>query len=162
MTYPGLNYQAPGVRASNESYENVVTWGDPFYVNHFKIGALIDGASRDASNTPTTILRAGLLMGYHIANKQWLPYNSTLTAGQGDDILGVLYETVNMQVNGVDTDRVRGFILVPPCPIVWTALWTNDTGAAGSAGAVNGHANAAAIRTDLAALGFILDDYYQQ
>lgn len=156
MTYPGLNYQAPGVRAANESYENVVTFGDPLYANFFKFGALINGASRDDGHTgQTTKLRAGLLMSYN-ANK-WIPYDSG-GVGTTDTLQGILYETINVQIDGVDTDRVRGFILMPGAPIKISSLLTND----GTPGAVVGHANEAAIRTALDGLHYVVDDWYQQ
>ena len=159
MTYPGLNYQAPGVRDANETFESEVTFGDPLQANFFKFGALIDGASRDTGHTNNTqVLRAGLLMGYHVANKQWVPYRSLNAANEGDTIQGVLYATINMQVDGTDVDRMAGFILRPGAPIKAKSLLTND----GTAGPVVGHAAETAIRTALAALGYVVDDWYQQ
>ena len=159
MVYPGLNYQAPGVRDSNETFENAVTFGDPLRANFFKFHALIDGASRDDSNTGnTTYLRAGLLMGYHVANKKWVPFDSANLANEGDTVLGILYEGVNVQIDGADVDRLGGFILMPGAPIKLSALYTND----GTAGPVVGHANEATIRTALDGLNYLADDWYQQ
>lgn len=158
MVWPSLNYQAPGVHTAQESVENVVTWGDPLLANMYRFNAVIDGASRDGSHTGnTTILRPGLLMGYHQANKLWLPYDSALGATVGGTLQGVIAELVNVQLNGSDIQRVGGFIFAPGAPIKVSALYTND----GTDGPVSGHANEATIRTALEALNYRLDDWFQ-
>lgn len=156
MAYPGLNYLAPGVRDSVETFENVVQFGDPLRANFFKFGALIDGASRDLANTGSTnILRPGLLMSYNAS--KWIPYN-TAGVGTTDAIQGILYESINMFLDGQDVDRQRGFIIMPGSPIKMSALITND----GTPGPVVGHASEGDIRTALTALNYLADDWYQQ
>lgn len=158
MSTPGLSYRTPGVRAAQETVEAVVQWGDPLVTNHYKTQALIDGSSRDLGHTgQTTHLRPGLLMGYHVANEKWIPYDSTAAAAEGGTLLGILYESIPMQVGGVDSDRLRGSIIWGG-PVLAKSLLVNE----GTPGPMVGHATEAAVRTALNALGFKLDDWFQQ
>ncbi len=50
MVFSGISYQEPGVHDGHETFENVVGWGDPLFVNHFKGQALIGAGALDIGN----------------------------------------------------------------------------------------------------------------
>jgi len=50
MVFSGISYQEPGVHDGHETFENVVGWGDPLFVNHFKGQALIGASAVDVGN----------------------------------------------------------------------------------------------------------------
>ena len=146
---PSIRNQTPGVHDRYETVENVVWWGSEQWLQGFYSQTItIDGASRDTNHTNnTTILRAGLLMAYHDANQLWLPYNSALGAAVGGTLAGILRFNTPVQIDGTDTNRDA--VIFRPGALVKSAnLYTNDAG--GIAGAKAG----------LAALGFVLDDWY--
>jgi hypothetical protein len=52
---------APGIGAAVETAENEFTWGREEWKD--RRGVQVSGAARDATNTPTTFLRRGLILG---------------------------------------------------------------------------------------------------
>lgn len=72
--------------------------------------APIVGTARDAGNTPTDVLRSGLLLTKTAAGKytDWGSVVNTAT----DKIEGILLTTLKMQRVGVNQDRHLGYILV--------------------------------------------------
>lgn len=74
--------------------------------------AVVDGASRDAGNSPTTVLRPGLVMAQVTATKKWKPF--VAGAADGTEVpLGILYALgINTQLQGGDADRLLATILV--------------------------------------------------
>ncbi len=161
MPYAGVKFQTPGVGSLYESVEKTIGWGDGDLFNMYRFSGAISGASRDGDHTgSTTILRPGLLMGFHHADELWLPYDSGLTADEGDTISAIFVRPVDVQINSTDTIRWGGFLVRPGASIRWSQLVTNDTGSGGSAGDVSTHANKSAIRTRLEALGYLLDDWH--
>lgn len=152
MSGPAMRYRGPGVRATLESTEGAVQWGDPAFQNYHRTFGWINGNSRDESNTPTTILRPGLLMSWNAGT--WVPYDS---GGVGSTLQGVFSHAADTQLYGQDENRWGGYIIWGG-PIKIKELWTND----GTAGAVIGHAAEAAIRAALELLGFKEDDWYSQ
>ena len=161
MTY-GVQNQIPGIATVYESVEGIISWAHATYTNYFRFSGVIDGGALDESHTAnTSILRPGLLMGYHVANQVWVPYDdegATVAANAGGEIQAVFMRPLDTTINGTATDRWGGYLLRPGAPIKWSALWTNQ----GTAGKVDApHADAAAIRTRLEALGYQLDDWYE-
>ena len=69
----------------------------------------ISGAARDAGNTPTTVLRGGLLMGVITATSMWKEWSPTATDGS-QWIRGVLMKAVDTQRNGANQNRLVGSI----------------------------------------------------
>lgn len=58
-------------------------------------GVPIDPAARDATNTPTTTLRSGLVMGIVTATKKWKEYDNT--DGDGTEVAaGILLAPVKL------------------------------------------------------------------
>ena len=153
---PGVTHQTPGVHDVHTTFESVVSWGDQTLANLQTQAINISGAARDESHTGrTTYLRPGLLMSFVDATKLWLPYDSAAT-GVNDNLNGVLSGEEVVQVNGVDTNK-QGVTYAPHARIKLGALWTND----GTAGHVVGHLAEATIVAALIALGYLLDDWYE-
>lgn len=111
-----MHASLPGIDAVRENVEAAITWGPWEYNRTFVIGAIIDGSARDAGNSPTTVLRPGLMLGQVRAAsgtdplkfKQWDP---TATDGT-QDFAGILLWDASMQMLGVDRDRWFGYVLV--------------------------------------------------
>ena len=83
----------PGVDASNETVENEFTWGPNGLWSI--IGGTIDASAVDATNTPTTELRQGLMMGRITASGNFTAYNPAATDGSQEPV-GPLLEPVNV------------------------------------------------------------------
>lgn len=102
----------PGINAAVENVVNAITWGPWEYNRAFIVPTLLDGAARDAGNSPTTLLRPGLIMGITKTTKQAIPY-SHLGVGGVETLYGVLlYDTKVVGSDGADYDRWFGYILV--------------------------------------------------
>ena len=69
----------PGLTTARETYENEFRWGSQY--QGVIAGALISGATRDLTNTPTTQLRPGLLLGQQLSTGMYLNYSPTATDG---------------------------------------------------------------------------------
>lgn len=102
-----------GVAAYTAEHDNMgMIYGSPhhcLFVTH----ALIDGASRDVGNTvDTTVLRPGLIMAKLTATQKWVPFVTSGSDGseQPAGILTLL--GLNMQMDGVNTDRFLATIMV--------------------------------------------------
>ncbi len=93
----------PGFSAASETYENHFRWGrDTLGVI---TGAQLSGAARDAGNTPTTVLRPGLLLGQISATGLLKEYNPTGTDGS-QVVHSILMSSFRMQdLDGNNTNR---------------------------------------------------------
>lgn len=99
----------PGTLAALEAVENQFWLG--FVEQHwFLPGCPIDGAARDAGNTVTDVLRAGLLMGQVTSSKKFKEWSPTATDGS-QYIYGPLAHDLKMTAGGTNYDRV-GVIMV--------------------------------------------------
>ena len=106
----GIHYQPPGVDGIIETNENAVFYGDNRYWNYYKLNqALISGTSRDLGNTPTTELRAGLLMAFDISLGKWIPFLHADITDIGA-CQGILFAAIQTQKDGADQDRFVGAI----------------------------------------------------
>ena len=89
-----LNLQnLPGIDAAIESVENEFGWGPngPAVV----IGGTMDSAAVDSTNSPTTLLRRGLVVGRITSSSYFSHYDPTETDGSQEPI-GILWQTINM------------------------------------------------------------------
>lgn len=102
-------HQTPGQIAAIETFENEFKWGNLAPMYHQ--GLLISGAARDAGNSPTTILRPGLLLGLINSSQKLVQWSSTATDGS-QFIFGVLMTSINTQRNGSNQDRFSGPIML--------------------------------------------------
>lgn len=102
----------PGLTTSRETYENEFRWGSQ-YQGVFANG-IIDGASRDAGNSPTYELRPGLLLGQITATGKYTDYDKT--ASDGSEVAaGILIEGLRMQdFEGNSVDKFYAVLVGGP------------------------------------------------
>jgi hypothetical protein len=99
----------PGMNTALEGVENQVWWGR--WEQQVWLGEAISGAARDAGNTVTDVLRAGLLLGRITASGLLKEWNPTGTDGS-EVIFGVLNKNLKMTTGGGNVDRYSGQVLV--------------------------------------------------
>lgn len=108
-------FSGAGLTAALYTQEREIIWGGSdtrlqiLYKN-----SVVDGSIRDAGNSPTTLIRRGLLLGKITATGKQLQWDATATDGSQD-----LSSVNNMELraqdfNAVDTDRVFATILQAP------------------------------------------------
>lgn len=125
------NLLTPGIQATLETEDTVIHWERAEHL--LRTGVVISGAARDAGNSTTTILRAGLLLGRITASGKWKEWNPTGTDGS-QMIQGILEKSLNMQRMGANADRYLGNIYVAG-PIKATSLIIPGAASAGISGA---------------------------
>lgn len=99
----------PGIQALVETYENLFYWSR--YEDQVWTGVVLVGSSRDAGNSPTDILRPGILLGQIVATGKLKEWNPTGTDGS-EYIFGVLGPSQKMQRLAVDADRWLAPVMV--------------------------------------------------
>lgn len=100
----------PGIGARISSNEVQVFWGNLGQLD-FDPQAPLDLTTIDASQTPTTQLLAGLVMGVITATKKWVHYDDGAVDGS-EVAKGVLLQAVDMiGQGGVALDR-QGQIMI--------------------------------------------------
>lgn len=102
-------FPLPGIGSTLQTTENIVWWG--LNEQQKVVGAVIDGSARDASNDPTSVLRAGLLLGKITATGKLKNWNPEATDGT-QRIFGVLLYDQRMTDQGTDRDRWFGYVMV--------------------------------------------------
>jgi hypothetical protein len=111
--------------------------------------AVISGTARDDGNTPTTVLRPGLILGIIASSGEYAEWDPDATDGT-QNIAGVLAEELKAQdFDGNDADRVirvlvRGPVKNTPLLIEGTAL--------------DGDTDEYLARRQMALAGFVFDD----
>lgn len=143
-------HAVPGQGTLSETSEREIIWGgdDSKGLVLFQ-GTVVSGATRDAGNTPTTVLRPGLLLGLINATnlfKQW-----DVTAVDGSQfVAGVLdKELLAQDFSATDADRVYRRVVRAPLQSAQLLI----LGAA-----FVGHATEYLARRMLWSAGCILDD----
>ena len=101
-------YSVPGMTAQYTTITSDILWGRAELQIYESV--LLSGAARDAGNTPTTLLRPGLLLGQVTATKKWKEWNPTGTDGS-EFIAGVLLTDISAQLLATNEDRFMGFVL---------------------------------------------------
>ncbi len=90
----------PGMGVVVETFESAVTWG--LYPRYYT-GAYIYSGAVDSTNSPTSTLRMGLVMGKITSTGQWTNYSPTATDGsevaQGVLPIGLRMQDVLSQSN---------------------------------------------------------------
>ena len=156
--YPSITHQTPGIHSRFETQEPQIFWGNSEFWGKDVMFGLLDGSSRDLGQAAGSqhILRAGLVLGYHVANERWVPYDSTAAAAEGGTLRGVLAQTVAVVIDGVDTDKT--IAISHRANVKADALLFNQ----GTPANLTSHALEATFRTALNAAGFRVDDWFQQ
>lgn len=108
-----LERATPGVTAAYETQEKNIVWDTGRgIVEAKKAQGWISGAARDAGNTPTTLLRPGLLLGKITSSGLLKEWNPTGTDGS-QVVYGILSLGMYMQdIAASNTNRVSGTIIV--------------------------------------------------
>lgn len=130
----------PGIGSTVETYEAAPTWARHSFL--LWAPAQISSAALDPTNTPTTTLRPGLVMGVITATGLWTNYSPTATDGSqvAMGILGVGMPMLDPFTNTTQT-KVWGMIVGGPIQAKWLIGLDNQA------------------RADLASR-FIFDDNY--
>lgn len=101
----------PSIRDVLETQEGAITFGKVEYNSAFLVPSFLSGAARDSGNTPTTTLRAGLLLGKITASqllKEWDP-----TAADGSEkLFGILAWPTDSQYAGANENKWLSWVLV--------------------------------------------------
>ena len=109
----GLNFEGafaiPGLTDVLNTTEAILWWGR-FEQVHL-VPAVIDGSARDAGNSPTDVLRPGLLLGKNSTDNKLYQWDQTATDGT-ETIYGILMFAQKMTAGGTDYDRFVGWIMV--------------------------------------------------
>jgi hypothetical protein len=107
-------FGVPGSGAAVTSTHRQILFGRPQEREVLDTGAFVSSTARDAGNTPTTVLRAGLLMGVITASGKWAEWNPD--GSDGTEVLqGILAEEIVMtDILGTAVDRDAPVILSGP------------------------------------------------
>ena len=140
----------PGMGSLVQTYETEILWGGDESKGLCLFGNCVySGASRDAGNTPTTILRAGNLFGTVSSTGEREEWDATATDGT-QDLSGILPNEQRAQdFDGNNADRLFRTLLRGP--VKAAALLIRGS-------ALVGHADEYLARRQLVRAGFILDD----
>ncbi len=143
-------FSGPGMTAALYTTEREIIWGGAdtrlqiLYKN-----SVIDGSIRDAGNTPTTLIRRGMLLGAIAATGKQIQWDATATNGT-QDLSSVSYMEQRAQdFNATDTDRVFATIL--QAPFIAAQLLIKGV-------ALVGHTDEYLARRMLSQAGCVLDD----
>ena len=116
-------YLAPGILGELDTVEAALYWGgDEKQVR--KMGGLISGSSLDLANTPTDVLRPGMLLGKITSSGKLIQWDPTATNGS-EQIWGILGHDLKVNLNGTGTDRFYGPIIVGG-PIKTNAIFRSN------------------------------------
>lgn len=149
--YGDLQYLLPGIQDNYTNLENVVWWGK--WERQVIMAGVIDSATVDAGNTPTTLLRAGLLMGRISTTRKLTTWNPAPdgTDDGSENLFGVLLATQQTTIAGTATARI-GHVLVAG-NVIASGLVIPGEASAG----INGTDGELRVRNQLAGR-FITDD----
>lgn len=111
----GWNSGEPGTTALLSTAESNIFWGtQPVVTAQYTIADIVSTAT-DSGNSPTTILRPGLILGKITSSGLWGAYSPTATDGR-QQALGVLVTEINMSdpVTGSVANRVATVAVTGP------------------------------------------------
>lgn len=141
----------PGVGSERTVTESELLWGaDQARNAALWKSAVFSGAARDDGNTPTTLLRPGMIIGKITSGGEYAEFDSAATDGT-QNFAGVLDSELRAQdFDGTNQDRVFR-LLVARAPIKARKLLIEGA-------AFIGHADEYSLRRAMVAAGFIFDD----
>jgi len=140
----------PGMGVLDVTTEYEILWGgDRAKGLVLEQSAIYSGAMRDAGNTPTTVIRAGLLVGKITASSKLKEWSTAATDGS-QNLAGVVpYELRAQDFDAVDADRVASIVV--RAPLKAASLLIAGT-------VLTSHADEFLARRQLHGAGAILDD----
>ena len=141
-----------GVGAERATFESEILWGgSQAQTALLAKSAQYSGAARDAGNTPTTILRPGLLLGRLTSGLEYEEWDADAADGS-ENFAGVL-DTNELRMQDFDaTNQDRSFrLLVGRAPVKARKLLIQGA-------AFVGHADEFLARRQMVASGFVFDD----
>ena len=141
----------PGIGSERTITESELLWGaDQARNAALWLSGVVSGAARDAGNTPTTVLRPGLLLAKLDTGGEYEEWDADASDGT-QDIYGVLDTELRAQdFDATDQDRVFR-ILTARAPLKARKLLIQGS-------AFIGHVDEYLARRQLHAAGFVLDD----
>ncbi len=144
----------PGMGALAETTEYEILWGgDRAKGLVLEQNGNYSGTMRDAGNTPTTVIRAGMLMGKLDTGGELIEWDASRAAADADgrqNIFGIVpYELRAQDFDATDQDRVAGIVV--RAPLKASQLLIEGT-------ALVGDTDEFLARRQLHAMGCILDD----
>ncbi|OGT57674.1 MAG: hypothetical protein A3E01_02750 [Gammaproteobacteria bacterium RIFCSPHIGHO2_12_FULL_63_22] len=99
-----MGFAVPGFTTARENSEAEIFWG-PLELRHLHNG-LISGAARDTANSPTTVLRPGLVLGLITASNLYAQYSPTATDGTAVARAIALLECRATDIDGNNQNRL--------------------------------------------------------
>lgn len=140
----------PGYGAAAYTSEREIIWGgDDMHIGILRRNSVISGTARDAGNTPTTVLRRGLLLGKIAATGELAEWNAAATDGTANVAAILNNELRATDFDASNTDRAFGTLL--KAPLIANTLLIQGA-------AFVGHADEYLARRQLDAAGCVLDD----
>ena len=139
----------PGSGAAVTTNEREILWGGASKDLSIWKGAKISGTTRDLGNTPTTVLRPGLVMGVLTSSSEYEDFDGDAVDGT-QNVAGVLGNEMRAtDFDAVNTDRVfrilvRGLVKASKLLIEGSAF--------------DGHLHEYLARRQMVAVGFVFDD----
>jgi hypothetical protein len=143
-------FGVPGMGASDSISRRELLWGgdDSYHAALWK-GGVISGAARDAGNTPTSVLRAGLVLGQLTSGGEHAEFNYDLADGS-QNVAGVLDHELRMtDFDANNADRVTRILVRGPVKASMLLI---------EGSAFVGHAAEYVARRQMHNSGFIFDD----
>jgi len=132
----------PGMGSLKETYEADILWGGDDAKGHslWKSG-VVSSTARDDGNSPTTILRPGLILGKITSTGEYAQYANGASDGT-ETAVAILAEGLNMldQFGGTGPDRVVRVLV--DGPVKASRLFVEGV-------ALVGHTDETATRADL-------------
>lgn len=147
----GFGGQAtPGFGAAVYTQEREILWGrDDQHLPLLYRNAIISSAAVDAGNTPTTLLRRGLIMGRLTTGGEYIAWNADASDGS-QNIAAVLNAELRMtDFNANALDRTAALLL--RAPVIAGQLLIEGV-------AFVGHLHEYLARRQMVAQGFVFDD----
>lgn len=140
----------PGFGAASYTTEREILWGrDDQHLPVLFRNSIISGATRDAGNTPTTLLRRGLILGKVDATGELEEWDADAADGT-QNIAAVL--NCEMRAQDFDANNTdRAFATLLRGPVIAAQMLIEGV-------ALVGHANEYLARQQMVAMGFIFDD----
>ena len=141
----------PGIGSEISVAESELLWGAGQARNAvLSQGGVFSGAIRDAGNTPTTVIRPGLLVGKLDSNGKYEEWDADAADGT-QNLAGVLDVELRAQdFNATNADRVYA-VMVARAPLKARKLLIQGA-------ALVGHVDEYLARRQLHYAGFVLDD----